>query len=260
MARRDKPADRSTLMALGAVMMAAVFGLGALLEDSLFGVEETTLDGPIAAQTSSGGLAAQAETAAAATGAARYAPASPPFDYYVLALSWSPSFCAGNPDGDQCGQGRRFTLHGLWPQYEDGYPQDCASDANRRVPGGLLRENQDLTGSRGLLAHQWRKHGSCTGLSMEAYFDASRAAIERVTVPKALTQASRDARLDPRVIETAFLAANPGFERDGVTVTCRSGDLAEVRVCLDLALEPRRCGADIRRDCGSRMIDLPAPR
>ncbi|MGR3711266.1 MAG: ribonuclease T2 family protein, partial [Alterinioella nitratireducens] len=49
------------------------------------------------------------------------------FDYYVLALSWTPTWCAIEGDGrgsPQCdpGQGFGFTLHGLWPQYEEGWP------------------------------------------------------------------------------------------------------------------------------------------
>ena len=56
------------------------------------------------------------------------------FDYYVLALSWSPTWCALDGDArgaDQCDPRHDFgwTLHGLWPQYEEGYPQDCATTA-----------------------------------------------------------------------------------------------------------------------------------
>src|ERR1700760_1582015 len=56
------------------------------------------------------------------------------FDYYVLSLSWSPSFCeeaqergnSGRSQQAQCG-GRPFSfvVHGLWPQYEHGYPEYC---------------------------------------------------------------------------------------------------------------------------------------
>lgn len=44
------------------------------------------------------------------------------FDYYAVALSWSPAFCATHDDPDQCAPGRQagFVLHGLWPQYERG--------------------------------------------------------------------------------------------------------------------------------------------
>ena len=56
------------------------------------------------------------------------------FDFYVLALSWSPSYCAIEGDGAdpaQCANGRpyAFVVHGLWPQYEKGYPRDCETSA-----------------------------------------------------------------------------------------------------------------------------------
>ena len=53
------------------------------------------------------------------------------FDYYLMSLSWSPSFCATHPEvTEQCGKGYGFVLHGLWPQNRDGsWPQHCASNA-----------------------------------------------------------------------------------------------------------------------------------
>ena len=43
------------------------------------------------------------------------------FDYYVLALSRSPTFCASHPaDHAECGVRRGFVVHGLWPQYKGG--------------------------------------------------------------------------------------------------------------------------------------------
>ena len=51
------------------------------------------------------------------------------FDYYVLSLSWSPSFCetaTGNARRQQCGaRPFSFVVHGLWPQYERGFPESC---------------------------------------------------------------------------------------------------------------------------------------
>jgi ribonuclease T2 len=52
------------------------------------------------------------------------------FDYYALVLSWSPTYCnEGHDEDTQCNRrdgGRySFVLHGLWPQYESGYPRDC---------------------------------------------------------------------------------------------------------------------------------------
>ena len=182
-----------------------------------------------------------------------------PFDYYVLALSWSPAFCRDKPNSEQCGQGRRFNLHGLWPQYETGWPQDC--DSKHRNPSrALLRRYADLSGSAGLLGYQWRKHGACSGLSPEAYFDTAAAAMAKIKTPTDFKRLKSDRRVDPRVLERAFVSANPDFKRDGVTIKCKDGKFSEIRICLTPSLKPRKCGRDVIRDCGARSIDLMAPR
>src|SRR6476659_5472977 len=52
------------------------------------------------------------------------------FDYYAMALSWAPAFCATHDDPAECAPGKRygFVLHGLWPQYVIGYPQSCSTE------------------------------------------------------------------------------------------------------------------------------------
>src|ERR1700712_5920775 len=61
------------------------------------------------------------------------------FDFYVLSLSWSPSFCEaaserGNSGRSQAQCGGRpfsFVVHGLWPQYERGFPEYCQRPSAR---------------------------------------------------------------------------------------------------------------------------------
>ncbi|MEM8822887.1 MAG: ribonuclease T2 [Pseudomonadota bacterium] len=176
------------------------------------------------------------------------------FDYYVLALSWTPTWCALEGDdreSAQCdpGQGFGFTLHGLWPQNEIGWPSYCPTshrDASRGQTGAMA----DIMGSAGLAWHQWKKHGRCSGLSAAAYFDASRTAYDAINRPDVLRRLDRDVTLPATVIEDAFLDANPTLSADGVTVTCRSGRVQEVRICVTKDLSPRTCGADVVRDCG----------
>jgi ribonuclease T2 len=178
------------------------------------------------------------------------------FDYYVLSLSWTPTWCALEGDdrnSPQCdpGQGYGFTLHGLWPQYEDGWPSFCPTSqrpATRGETGAMV----DIMGSSGLAWHQWRKHGSCTGLSAQDYFRLSRLAYERVTRPELLRRLDRPVRLPAEVIEEAFLEENPGLADDMLTVTCREGRVQEVRICLTRDLEPRDCAPDVARDCTLR--------
>ena len=175
------------------------------------------------------------------------------FDYYVMALSWTPSWCAieGDARGSaQCdpGQGYGFTLHGLWPQYEDGWPSFCPN--THRPPSRTDTDAMaDIMGSPGLAWHQWRKHGSCSGLSARDYFRLSRLAYDRVNRPALLRRLDREVRLPAAVIEDAFQEQNPGLADDMITVTCRDGRVQEVRLCLTRDLEPRACAADVARDC-----------
>ncbi|MBL4627829.1 MAG: ribonuclease T2 [Roseicyclus sp.] len=177
------------------------------------------------------------------------------FDYYVMSLSWTPTWCAlegddrGSPQCD-AGQGFGFTLHGLWPQYEDGWPSYCPS-AMRPPSRGMTGEMSDIMGTSGLAWHQWRKHGVCSGLDAADYYALSRLAYEGVVRPDLLRRLDSEVRLPAAVIEEAFLEDNPHLEPDMLSVTCRANRIQEVRICLTRELEPRTCGADVIRDCTS---------
>ncbi len=184
------------------------------------------------------------------------------FDYYVLALSWSPAWCATEGRGrdePQCHPERRtaFTVHGLWPQFEDGWPADCATsqrDPSRRDSAAMA----DVMGSGGLAWYQWQKHGRCSGLSARGYYQAVRDAAAVAEVPALLKMLPRDVNLPASVIEDAFIQANPDMTRDGITVTCNGTRLDEVRICLTRDLQPRDCAPDIRRDCrGALLMEAP---
>ncbi|WP_112321233.1 ribonuclease T2 family protein [Oceanibium sediminis] len=186
------------------------------------------------------------------------------FDYYVLALSWTPSWCAHEGDArdaEQCApeQGHGFTLHGLWPQYEAGWPSFCRTaerDPTRRQTGAMA----DIMGSGGLAWYQWKKHGRCSGLDPDAYFDAARRAYDGIARPEVLRALPRAMDIPPEVVEAAFLEANPALKPDGITITCRAGRLQEAQICLTRDLQPRTCGEDVRRDCGARTVLVPPIR
>ena len=182
------------------------------------------------------------------------------FDYYVLALSWSPAWCAAEGDrkhAPQCAPGQEagFVLHGLWPQYEDGWPDYC--DWRGRAPDPAeLAATDALTRSPGLSLYQWRKHGSCSGLDPARYFALARQAWEAVRRPETLRRSAVPLRLDPDRVEGAFLEANPGLTAEAVTVTCRRGLIREVRICLTRALAPRACTGPAARGCGPGTAEL----
>lgn len=187
------------------------------------------------------------------------------FDFYVLSLSWSPTFCLsdqGARSDQQCQSRRpqRFVVHGLWPQSDTGYPEFCDSREPDRVPRALGEAMFDIMPSMGLIGHQWRKHGTCSGLTQEQYLDLTRDAFERVTVPPRLAQADRPLTLSTDEIEGLFTAANPGMDRRAITASCDDRRLEEIRICLTKDLEFRDCGALDARGCRMRQVTLPAPR
>lgn len=186
------------------------------------------------------------------------------FDYYVLSLSWSPTFCAlaGDATGeDQCDARHdfSFTLHGLWPQFEAGWPSDCRTreaDPTRAE----TRAMADIMGSGGLAWYEWKKHGRCSGLSAPDYFAASRRAYRAITIPDVFRNLHEDVKLPASVVEDAFVDANPGLDRGMITVTCEVGRIEEVRICLTKDLAFRPCGADAARDCRMRDALMEAVR
>lgn len=179
------------------------------------------------------------------------------FDYYVLSLGWQPNWCAMEGDARRAaecapGRGAGWTLHGLWPQYERGWPQDCPTRAANPTRAQTA-DMADIMGSAGLAWYQWQKHGRCSGLSAAAYFALARRAYDSLTRPPVFRRMTQPVRLPMSVVEEAWLEANPALTAEMITVTCRDRHVQEVRICLTRGLVPRRCADDTRRDC--RMTD-----
>jgi ribonuclease T2 len=188
------------------------------------------------------------------------------FDFYVLALSWSPGFCELEGDRrrlDQCDPGRSlgFVVHGLWPQFERGYPTECGP-SGRSPSRFAIEEAAGVFPSQGLARHQWRKHGTCSGKSPTEYFRDVGRARERVRIPKALARPNEDLTMTPLALERAFAEENPGLRPDMMSIACRRGVLQEIRICFDRNLSGfRACPQVDEAGCGSaREIAIPAAR
>jgi len=192
-------------------------------------------------------------TLAAAPGSADAGGRAGEFDYYVLALSWNAAWCETEGAGrgaPQCDPGGEigFVLHGLWPQYEDGWPDWCQTEA-RDPSRAETAAMADIMGSAGLAWYQWKKHGRCSGLAPERYFTLARAAWESIARPEILRRIRLPRRVAPAAIEQAFLEANPGLAADAITVDCKGRLFREVRICLTRDLAPRPCAGPAAREC-----------
>ena len=184
-----------------------------------------------------------------------------PFVYYVLSLSWSPSFCADNAAKapEQCGPQRHyaFVVHGLWPQNDKGFPADCPGDS--KPDNKLVQSMLDIMPSSKLIGHEWSKHGTCSGLAPADYFAKARAAFESIKIPAALQKPSAAVKSDLLGIQKMFKDANPGLTNDQFSVQCKNGEVDEIRFCVDKQLHLRDCGNDVRDYCKGQ-VEFPPVR
>jgi ribonuclease T2 len=193
------------------------------------------------------------------------------FDFYVLALSWSPSFCEASEEraqertsnpalAQQCG-GRPFSfvVHGLWPQYETGFPAFCQVPAPR-LDRNIVASMLDLMPSPRLIFHEWDRHGTCSGLSANAFFETVRKARAVVKVPADFLELDKPIMVTPDEVAQAFVNANPGLSRGSIAVACDSKRLNEVRVCLGKDFSFHECAEVTRRACKRDKIAMPAVR
>lgn len=183
------------------------------------------------------------------------------FDYYLLTLSWSPSYCLVHPgDREQCqGRGFGFVLHGLWPQFDaGGYPQECAADTDLDRAADAV--GRTLYPSPKLLRHEWERHGTCSGLGPLEYFRTADRALAVVQIPAQFTAPRADQQLSPQQILAVFHTANPALPPHAMTVACSRGELSEVRLCLTRDLRPRSCGRGVRDSCPPVPVSIPSTR
>ena len=183
------------------------------------------------------------------------------FDYYLLALSWSPVYCDKHPeDRQQCGSKRfGFVLHGLWPQQADGgHPSNCAT------PSHLTEEARayarTVFPSEKLIAHEWQTHGTCSGMAPKAYFKAADEARNSIRTPPQFEPGSRTQETTAREVSKAIREANPRITNSGLAVVCSGPELAEVRICLSKDLQPVPCGSGVRNSCRRATIRVPGAR
>ena len=186
------------------------------------------------------------------------------FDFYVLSLSWSPGFCATGGDAtrrDQCRRGAEigFTVHGLWPQYGRGYPSDCPGAG--RPDRAALAQTDGVYPDEGLARYEWRKHGTCSGLSPSAYFAAAKAARDTVSIPARFQDPHGDQTLAPADVERAFTEANPRLRPGMLAAICQRGTLDEVRVCFSRDLTTfQACPEVVGEGCRDATLSVPAVR
>ena len=179
------------------------------------------------------------------------------FDYYLLALSWSPEYCHGHTSSSQCAAGKHFSfvVHGLWPEYNSGGgPENCGSQPGLANPSTMLDIMPDL----GLIQHEWVTHGTCSGLSADQYFALIRKAFTAVSIPAKFTSATVQFAISPQQVKKLFEQSNSQLSDSALMIHCKSNYLQEVEICLTKDLKPMPCPAP--KDCRASSIRVPPVR
>lgn len=176
------------------------------------------------------------------------------FDYYLLSLSWSPAYCAEQSSRNrspQCTASKPhgFIVHGLWPQNMRGDPPASCSTTRKLAPD-MVRGMLQIMPDSGLVQHQWRKHGTCSGLSPLEYFRTTRAAYEQVTIPAGL-QPMPNMAVSAAEVERLFVRENPGLKASQIAMICKGPRVTEVRICLSRDLKFAECGDRVEDRCRS---------
>jgi ribonuclease T2 len=186
------------------------------------------------------------------------------FDFYVLSLSWSPSFCEAGPargqDNPECGpRAYAFVVHGLWPQYERGFPKSCQVPPPR-LPREIASSMLDLMPAPRLVYHEWDEHGTCSGLPAAAYFKTVRDARSMVSIPPRFSDLDAVLAVNPEDVRKEFIKANPGLTSSAIAIDCDQQRLREVRICLSRDLGFRDCPEVTRQTCRRAEIVMPPVR
>ena len=189
------------------------------------------------------------------------------FDFYVLSLSWSPSFCAttaergrGRAGNAQCGaRPYSFVVHGLWPQYDKGFPEYCQLPAPR-LDRSIVASMLDLMPAPHLIFNEWDRHGTCSGQTPRAYFETVRKARAAVKIPPDYADLKQPLSVTPRNVEDAFINANPGLSRSAIAISCARKRLTEVRLCLSKDLQFLDCPEIVKRSCRRDQLVMPPTR
>ncbi|PMN94832.1 ribonuclease T2 family protein [Enterovibrio norvegicus] len=172
------------------------------------------------------------------------------FDYYKLALSYSPEFClVKGKNQPQCS--REWIVHGLWPQYNKGYPGNCDVPPNM-VDSINKKEIFAFMPSDYLISHEWKKHGTCSGLSRSEYYDFTGQLWDSLSLPDLSS-----GKFSQDEIRQAVIDKNPRLEANMIELACDEGSgpkntLDEIRICFSKEGIAEAC-TEMERSCGKNV-------
>jgi len=109
------------------------------------------------------------------------------FDYYALVLGWAPSYClTEGPLRRELGKAARLRAARAMAAMREGLARGLLYRQTAMGATSVIDEMRDIMPSKGVIIHEYRTHGTCSGLDPVQYFGVVRELYERVKVPESL--------------------------------------------------------------------------
>jgi ribonuclease T2 len=203
--------------------------------------------------------------------------ASSDFDFYVLSMSFQPEFCFQHKRDSfpGCENPQDFwrtslTLHGLWPEdYDGSWPSTCTDEEfNPKTVHDLgpdrfdhlwpnVKSSEPSKVHYSFWEHEWTKHGTCTGLSQDEYFDT---ALKHFLPTPSFVRDNYGLEVSSSDLLKAY-REDQSYNDGDIILVCSGGRyLSEVRICvakdkhgsgsyriecIDQVVEEGNCGSEI---------------
>lgn len=188
------------------------------------------------------------------------------FDYFILALQWPGTYCRRSQkccSKNGCCRGEnaptRFTIHGLWPQYNNGgWPSCCTKSHFDMDKISTLRDDLDkywpslscgspsaCNGRKGSFwGHEWEKHGTCA-LSVipdeYEFFRTSLIIYFKYNVSEVLSEAGYVPSNSEKYPIGGIISAIQNAFHTTPEIACSNGAVVELRLCFYKDFKPRDC-------------------
>ncbi|KAJ4730322.1 Ribonuclease [Melia azedarach] len=209
------------------------------------------------------------------------------FDYFNLALQWPGSICQHTShccSSNACCRGSNapteFTIHGLWPDYNDGTWPACCKQSNfdekeistlldaleKYWPSYSCGSSSTCHGTKGSFwAHEVEKHGTCSLTVVRdeySYFLTTLNVYFKYNVTRVLNEAGYLPSNTEKYPLGGIVSAIQNAFHATPKLVCSKGAVKELHLCFFKDFKPRDCiieneNYSSRSSC-PKYVSLPA--
>ncbi|KAK1398051.1 Ribonuclease T(2) [Heracleum sosnowskyi] len=182
------------------------------------------------------------------------------FDYFKLSLQWPGTICRNTRhccSSNGCCRGSssptEFTIHGLWPDYNDGTWPACCTKSDFDVKEiSTLRDALEkiILGTR-------EKHGTCSSPVVKdeyGYFITTLNVYFKFNVTEVLYEAGYVPSNSEKYPLGGIITAVQNAFHATPEITCSQGSVEELRLCFYKDFKPRDCATGLGSSHQSDLV------